>query len=56
MQADASELDKDREQRLAALEQRDQLAREADNKARERSGKYGDQEFVNGLRKQALNL
>ncbi|KAK9770083.1 putative CBF1-interacting co-repressor CIR N-terminal domain-containing protein [Seiridium cardinale] len=56
MQADASELDKDREQRLAALEERDRLAHETDNKARARSGKYGDQEFVNGLRKQALNL
>ncbi|KAH6647149.1 Pre-mRNA splicing factor-domain-containing protein [Truncatella angustata] len=56
MQADASELDKDRVQRLAALEERDRLERERDNQARARKGKYGDQEFVSGLRKQALNL
>lgn len=56
MQASASELDKDREERLAALAERDRLDREADNNARARSGKYGDQQFVNGLRKQALNL
>ncbi|KAI1855380.1 hypothetical protein JX266_000245 [Neoarthrinium moseri] len=55
MQASASDLDKTREERLAALEERDRLAREADNKARERAGKYGDQEFVNGLRKQIFN-
>ncbi|KAI0125423.1 Pre-mRNA splicing factor-domain-containing protein [Xylariales sp. AK1849] len=55
MQAAASELDEDREQRLAALDERDRLAREADNKARERSGKYGDREFVNGLRKKIFN-
>ncbi|KAI1436997.1 Pre-mRNA splicing factor-domain-containing protein [Xylaria sp. CBS 124048] len=51
MQAAASDLDKDRERRLAILDQREREAREADDKARARSGKYGDQEFSNGLRR-----
>ena len=55
MQEAATELDGDREKRLAALEERDRMAREADNQARARSGKYGDQEFVNGLRKKIFN-
>lgn len=55
MQAAASELDEDRVKRLAALEERERLEREKDNKARERSGKYADQEFVNGLRKKVFN-
>ncbi|KAH9889162.1 Pre-mRNA splicing factor-domain-containing protein [Xylariomycetidae sp. FL2044] len=55
MQDAASDLDKDREQRLAALEEKERLAREADDKARERSGKYGDREFVNGLRRKLIS-
>ncbi|OTA97526.1 hypothetical protein M434DRAFT_391717 [Hypoxylon sp. CO27-5] len=54
MQEAASELDQDREMRLAALAEKERLEREADDKARERSGKYGDREFVNGLRRQVL--
>lgn len=55
MQNAASDLDKDRERRLAILEEQDRLARETDDKARERSGKYGDQEFVNGLRRKLIS-
>ncbi|PNY23759.1 Pre-mRNA-splicing factor CWC25 [Tolypocladium capitatum] len=53
MQAAASELDQDRESRLAALEERERAAREADGKARERAGDRG---FVNGLYKKAEKL
>ncbi|KAG5916008.1 hypothetical protein E4U61_004056 [Claviceps capensis] len=55
MQSAASELDLEREKRLAALAEREQAAREADSKARDREGERG---FVNGLHKQAgkLNL
>lgn len=55
MQQAASELDDNREKRLAALDERDRQEREADDRARERSGKYGDREFVNGLRKKIFN-
>ncbi|KAI0154139.1 Pre-mRNA splicing factor-domain-containing protein [Xylariaceae sp. FL1272] len=55
MQDAASDLDKDREKRLAVIEEQDRLAREADDKARERSGKYGDREFVNGLRRKLIS-
>ncbi|KAI2611810.1 Pre-mRNA splicing factor-domain-containing protein [Hypoxylon sp. NC1633] len=54
MQEAASELDQDREKRLAALSEKERLEREADSKAREKSGKYGDREFVNGLRRQVI--
>ncbi|KAI1080103.1 Pre-mRNA splicing factor-domain-containing protein [Whalleya microplaca] len=54
MQEAASSLDQDREQRLAALSEKERLEREADDKARERSGKYGDKEFVNGLRRKLI--
>ncbi|RYP77547.1 hypothetical protein DL771_001120 [Monosporascus sp. 5C6A] len=54
MQANASDLDQDRAKRLAALEEKERLEREADEKARERSGKYGDKEFVHGLRRQLI--
>ena len=54
MQANASDLDQDRSKRLAALEEKERQAREADDKARERSGKYGDKEFVHGLRRQLI--
>ncbi|KAL7620936.1 RNA-splicing factor [Parahypoxylon ruwenzoriense] len=45
MQEAATSLDQDREKRLAALAEKERVEREADNKARERSGKYGDREF-----------
>ena len=50
MQSSASELDQDRESRLAALEERERAAREADEQGRERGGERG---FVNGLHRQA---
>lgn len=55
MQANASGLDEDRAKRLAALDEKERLAREADDKAREKSGKYGDKEFAHGLRRQLIN-
>ncbi|KAI1772693.1 Pre-mRNA splicing factor-domain-containing protein [Hypoxylon cercidicola] len=54
MQEAASELDQDREKRLESIAEKERLEREADDKARERSGKYGDREFVNGLRRQLI--
>ncbi|KJZ71223.1 hypothetical protein HIM_09366 [Hirsutella minnesotensis 3608] len=53
MQSAASQLDQDREARLAALEERERMAREADGRARQRAG---DRAFVNGLHKQASKL
>ncbi|POR37650.1 Uncharacterized protein TPAR_02150 [Tolypocladium paradoxum] len=53
MQSAASELDQDRESRLAALEERERAAREADSRARARAGDRG---FVNGLHKKAEKL
>ncbi|KAI9164000.1 Pre-mRNA-splicing factor CWC25 [Paramyrothecium foliicola] len=53
MQSSATELDDDREKRLAALEERERAAREADDRARERQGDRG---FVNGLHRQAGKL
>ncbi|KAI0967740.1 Pre-mRNA splicing factor-domain-containing protein [Xylaria arbuscula] len=55
MQDAASDLDKDRETRLAILEEQDRHAREADDKARARAGKFGDQEFANGLRRKLIS-
>ncbi|KAI1747444.1 Pre-mRNA splicing factor-domain-containing protein [Xylaria castorea] len=55
MQDAASDLDKDREKRLAILEEQERQAREADDKARARAGKYADQEFVNGLRRKLIS-
>ncbi|KAK7455685.1 hypothetical protein CaCOL14_012759 [Colletotrichum acutatum] len=56
MQAAASDLDTDRERRLAALEERESAARQADDQARERSSKFGDRQFVNGLHRKAGNM
>ncbi|KAK6223507.1 hypothetical protein QIS74_03451 [Colletotrichum tabaci] len=56
MQSAASDLDTDRVRRLAALAEREKAAREADDQARERSSKYGDREFVNGLHRKAGNM
>ena len=53
MQSAATELDGDREQRLAALEERERLAREADERGRQRGGDRG---FVNGLHKKAGDM
>ncbi|KAG0650260.1 Pre-mRNA-splicing factor CWC25 [Hyphodiscus hymeniophilus] len=54
MQQDASSLDLDRERRLAALAEQEKAAREADDKARARSSKYGNNgEFVNALHRKA---
>jgi hypothetical protein len=50
MQSAANELDVDRQERLAILEEREKAAREADDKARERGGDRG---FVNKLHQQA---
>ncbi|KAI1123690.1 Pre-mRNA splicing factor-domain-containing protein [Nemania abortiva] len=55
MQEAASDLDKDREKRLAILDEQERQAREADDMARARAGKYGDQEFVNGLRRKLIS-
>ncbi|KAI3330657.1 Pre-mRNA splicing factor-domain-containing protein [Ustulina deusta] len=55
MQEAASDLDKDRENRLAVLEEQERQAREADDKARVRAGKYGEREFVNGLRRKLIS-
>ncbi|EQB47380.1 hypothetical protein CGLO_13467 [Colletotrichum gloeosporioides Cg-14] len=56
MQAAASDLDTDRDRRLAALEAQEKAARDADNQARDKSSKYGDRQFVNGLHRKAGNL
>lgn len=53
MQSAASELDEDRVKRLAALEERERAAREADDRGRQRGG---DRSFVNGLHRQAGKL
>ena len=54
MQADAKDLDAVRSNRLAAIEERERVEREAEQKARDRSGKYGGRgDFVNGLNRRA---
>lgn len=53
MQSAATELDGDRVKRLAALEERERLAREADDRGRERGGDRG---FVNGLHRKAGDM
>lgn len=53
MQSAANEMDQDRSERLAAIEEKDRLARDADERARERNG---DRAFTNGLHKQAGDL
>ncbi|KAJ2903284.1 hypothetical protein MKZ38_010169 [Zalerion maritima] len=56
MQDAASELDKAREERLHVLEEKERAAREADDKEREKSNKYGGRDFVNSLHRQTENL
>lgn len=54
MQADADDLDAVRSNRLAAIEERERAEREAEQKARDRSGKYGGRgDFVSGLNRRA---
>lgn len=53
MQSAASDLDQERENRLAALEREERAAREDDERARRRGGERG---FVNGLHKEAGKL
>ncbi|KAI6089725.1 Pre-mRNA splicing factor-domain-containing protein [Hypoxylon rubiginosum] len=55
MQEAASDLDQDRVKRLEAIAEKERMDREADDKARERSGKYDDRQFVNGLRRQLIS-
>ncbi|KAL8762558.1 MAG: hypothetical protein Q9184_001466 [Pyrenodesmia sp. 2 TL-2023] len=57
MQQDASELDQDRERRIAAIAQREYADKEADEAARARSAKYGGRgNFVHGLNRKAGDL
>ena len=54
MQADANDLDAVRSNRIAALEERERLEREVEQKARDKSGRYGGRgDFVNGLNRKA---
>ncbi|TQV98074.1 pre-mRNA-splicing factor CWC25 [Cordyceps javanica] len=53
MQSAANELDQDRSDRLAAIEEKERLARDADDDARERNG---DRAFTNGLHRQAGHM
>ena len=54
MQADANDLDAVRSSRLAAIEERERVEREAEQKARDKSGRYGGRgDFVNGLNRRA---
>ena len=54
MQADANDLDAVRSNRLAAIKERERIEREAEQKARDRSGRYGGRgDFVNGLNRRA---
>lgn len=57
MQQAASELDRDREKRIAALEEREKAEREADDIARSKAAKYGGKgEFVSRLNRKAGEL
>ena len=57
MQSDASELDQERERRLAAIEERDRGVRESEEAARMKSAKYGGKgDFVMGLHRKAGDL
>lgn len=55
MQNDATDLDKAREARLAALAVKEQAAREADDRARVTANKYGGRQFTNSLHNSAVN-
>lgn len=57
MQQDASSLDVDREKRLAAIAQQEREIREAEDKARAKSSKYGDKgDFIHGLNRKAGDM
>lgn len=55
MQNDATDLDRAREARLAALAEKEQAEREADDRARASSSKYGGREFAHKLHNAAGN-
>ncbi|KAL8862279.1 MAG: hypothetical protein Q9178_001288 [Gyalolechia marmorata] len=57
MQTNATELDQDREKRIAAIAEKEDQDKKADELARARSAKYGGRgEFVNGLNRKAGDL
>ena len=56
MQEAATDLDQDRQHRLAELEVRERAAREADDRARERDSRYGGRSFTNQLHRKAGDL
>lgn len=57
MQAAATDLDQDRERRLAAIEQRDRAEQETDERARQRNKRFGgDAGFMNQLHSRAAEL
>jgi hypothetical protein len=57
MQQDASELDQQRERRLAELAEREKAQAERDNAARARNARYGGRaDFVNNFHKKAGDL
>ncbi|KZF19862.1 hypothetical protein L228DRAFT_270639 [Xylona heveae TC161] len=57
MQQDASQLDTDREQRLAAIAEREKAERESEDAARARSSKFGGRgDFISGLNRKAGEL
>ena len=57
MQQAATELDQDREKRIAAISERERAEREEEDKARAKSAKYGGKgEFVHGLHRKAGEL
>lgn len=55
MQSDATDLDKAREARLAAMAEKERAEREADDRARAKSQKYGGRDFANKLHNSAGN-
>ncbi|KAL8664477.1 MAG: hypothetical protein Q9202_003027 [Teloschistes flavicans] len=57
MQEDASELERDRERRIAAIAEQENAEMQADEAARSRSAKYGGKgDFVHGLHRKAGDL
>ena len=57
MQEDAWNLDVGREKRLAALEKQEQEIREAEDRARAKSSKYGEKgDFIHGLNRKAGDM
>lgn len=57
MQQDASKLDRDREDRLAALSEREKRDRDVDDAARAKTAKYGGSgDYVNGMSRKAGDM